>query len=141
MIGAALLALFAYLSAWVFASQNKKTERPRSMPLAIFSAFIGSVAMLVAFPKMLSWNLGIAGSMVGLLLIGAIGVIILLLAIGQSKLPTVFIALGMLAVVWVGFRLIPTAPAAFAHLGPNLAKSMQGIWDAFLTFFKDLVPG
>lgn len=140
MLGPIVTALVAWLVALVFASQNKETQKPRSLPLAMVAAFIGSISLVIAFPKMLGWDRGVAGTMIVQALVLAVGVILILLAVATEKVPTGIVLLGMFVVVWAVCRMLPTAPNAFEHLGPNLTKAWDAIVFAVKTFFTDIVP-
>lgn len=144
MVGALIVAVVAGLAAIVFVSKSKSESgdlKPRSIPLAAVSAFVGSVAILVAFPQMLSIAQEATGPWWAKALIVAVGVILILLAVSESdKIPTWVLLVGMLVVTWGVFRWIPTAPVAFEHLGENLGKIGDLMGETIKTLIEDLTP-
>src|SRR5688500_18963290 len=106
MVGAIATALIAWIVAFVFAMENSDTNRPRSIPLAALGAFVGSVAMLVAFPKVLTVA---QEQMVKIALLPwvilLLGVVLVLLSLVSHKVPTFLILVGMFVVVWAVCRL------------------------------------
>jgi hypothetical protein len=121
MVGALLVFAFCLVGVLIGGNKNK------NVPLAAISAIIGSIALLIAFPEMLSFG----GTMtdIALLVVGLIGIICILMAFASKKAPTgIMLLIGAIMVAWALFRWIPTGPAAFAFLGEHVTTAGKELW-------------
>ncbi len=134
MFGA--LVVVALALAGVFYGSSEKDGKKRSVGIATISAIIGAIAVLIAFPNLLS--IGGELSIVALGLTAAVGVI-LLMASGSKKFPTgIGLILGATLVAWALFRWLPTGPAAFQFLGEHATTAGNALWDGITGFAKIL---
>jgi TRAP-type uncharacterized transport system fused permease subunit len=133
MVGALVVALVAALGTFFFASKNKN-EQVRSNGLAMFFAVVAAIWLLIAFPNLLS--VGGKMSVIALGLVGAIGVIIMLLA---KKFPTApMLIIGAALIAWAFFHWLPTGPSAFQFLGEHVTTAGNSMFDGVKGFFKIL---
>jgi hypothetical protein len=127
-----IAALTAVLAA-LLATKGKKG-------LAVVLSIISAISLFIAFPDILQPDF-LSLDETGTIIAGLIGVIIALFAVATKKVPTALLLLGIVIAMWASCRLVPTLPPAFAHLGPELGRGGEIIWDAVVTFFKEAFGG
>lgn len=127
-MGALVVFVLALAGALVWgSSKNKKVG------LAAFSAIVGAIALLIAFPELLSFG----GPMddIVLLVVGLVGLVLILAAFASAKTPTgLLLLLGAITVAWAVFRWLPTGPAAFEFLGEHVTAAGKELWDGIVGF-------
>ena len=129
MVGALLVVALALVGVLYGGKKN--------VALAAFSAIIGSIALFIAFPNLLS--VGGTMSQIALLIAGLLGLIFILFAFASKKTPTgIFLLIGAIVITWALFRWLPTGPIAFQHLGAHVTNAGNELWDGITGFFKDL---
>jgi hypothetical protein len=135
MIGALIVAIIC-VGGVLLGTKLNEEKKPKSMTLAIICAIVGAVAILIAFPQILSVG-GTATSYV-LIIVGLLGAI-LVLAARTPRIPSWFgLIVGMTMIAWALFRWLPTGPAAFLYLGQHATTAGNAMWEGLKGFVKIL---
>lgn len=139
MAGALIVVAFALAGVFIGASEKKDGKR-RSVPLAAVSAVIGSIALLIAFPNLLSF--GGKMSPIALGLVATLGLLAISTAFASKRVPTgIALMVGSVLVTWAAFRWLPTGPVAFQHLANHVNVAGSELWKGLTGFVTDLTHG